>query len=67
MSCPESQESCCSPACRSKLAYFIAILVVFLVVGGLAKMLQHYTETGSQAAREAVSYTHLTLPTNREV
>ena len=53
MSCSESQDSCCSPACRSKLAYFVAIVVVFLVVGGLAKMLQHYTETGSQAAREA--------------
>lgn len=52
MNCPESQESCCSPACRSKLAYFVAIVVVFLVVGGLAKMLQSYTETGAKAARE---------------
>jgi hypothetical protein len=30
MSCPESQEPCCSPACRSKLAYFIAIVYVII-------------------------------------
>jgi len=53
MSCPDSSDSCCTPACRARLSYFVAIVAVFLIVGGLAKMLQHYTETGAQAAREA--------------
>ncbi len=53
MSCEESQDSCCSPACRTKAAYFLGALVVILLGVGLNAMLKHYTETGVQAAREA--------------
>lgn len=53
MSCEESQDSCCSPACRTKAAYFLGALVVILLGVGLNAMLKSYTETGAQAAREA--------------
>ncbi|MFA6544429.1 MAG: hypothetical protein WCS99_08385 [Limisphaerales bacterium] len=53
MSCHDSQDSCCSASCRSKLAYFIGALVVILLGVGLNAMLKSYTETGAQAAREA--------------
>lgn len=53
MSCPESQDACCSPACRTKAAYFLGALVVVLLGVGINAMLKHYTETGAQAAREA--------------
>lgn len=55
MSCQESQDSCCSPACRTKAAYFFGALVVVLLGVGLNAMLKSYTETGAQAAREARS------------
>ena len=55
MSCPESQDSCCTPACRTKAAYFLGALVVILLGVGINAMLKSYTETGSQAAREARS------------
>lgn len=55
MSCPESQDSCCTPACRTKAAYFFGALVVILLGVGINAMLKSYTETGSQAAREARS------------
>ena len=55
MSCPESQDSCCTPACRTKAAYFVGALVVVLLGCGLNAMLKHYTETGAKAAREARS------------
>lgn len=53
MSCPESQDACCSPACRTKAAYFVGALVVILLGVGINAMLKSYTETGAQAAREA--------------
>ncbi len=53
MSCQESQDPCCSPACRTKAAYFFGALVVILLGVGLNTMLTRYTETGAQAAREA--------------
>ena len=53
MSCPESQDSCCSPACRTNAAYFFGALVVILLGVGINAMLKNYTETGAQAAREA--------------
>ncbi|MBI5799540.1 MAG: hypothetical protein HZA92_02275 [Verrucomicrobia bacterium] len=53
MSCPESQDSCCTPACRTKAAYFLGALVVILLGVGLNAMLKSYTETGAQAARDA--------------
>ncbi len=53
MSCEESQDSCCSPACRSKAAYFVGALVVVLLGVGLNAMLRHYTATGAKEAREA--------------
>ncbi len=53
MSCPESQEPCCSPACRTKAAYFVGALVVILLGVGLNAMLKHYTATGAKAARAA--------------
>ena len=52
MSCPESQDSCCTPACRTKAAYFAGALVVVLLGCGLDAMLKSYTETGAMAARE---------------
>lgn len=55
MSCPESQDSCCTPACRTKAAYFVGALVVILLGVGINAMLKSYTETGSQAARETRS------------
>lgn len=53
MSCQESPDACCSPACRTKAAYFVGALVVILLGVGLNSMLKHYTETGAGAAREA--------------
>ena len=53
MSCPESKDSCCTPACRTKAAYFVGALVVLLLGFGLDAMLKSYTETGAKAAREA--------------
>ncbi len=53
MSCPESQDACCTPACRTKAAYFLGALVVLLLGVGINAMLKHYTATGAQAAREA--------------
>lgn len=53
MSCPEPQDSCCTPACRTNAAYFIGALVVVLLGVGLNAMLKSYTETGAKAAREA--------------
>ena len=53
MSCPESQDACCTPACRTKAAYFLGALVVLLLGVGINAMLKHYTATGTQAAREA--------------
>ncbi len=53
MSCQESKESCCSPACRTKAAYFVGALVVILLGVGLNAMLKHYTATGAKAARTA--------------
>ncbi|PAW87843.1 MAG: hypothetical protein B9S33_05625 [Pedosphaera sp. Tous-C6FEB] len=55
MSCHESQDACCSPACRTKAAYFFGALVVILLGVGINAMLKSYTETGAQAAREARS------------
>jgi hypothetical protein len=49
----ESQDSCCSPACRTKAAYFLGALVVILLGVGINAMLKSYTETGAQGAREA--------------
>ena len=53
MSCPESQDACCSPACRTKAAYFFGALVVLLLGFGINSLLKHYTATGAKAAREA--------------
>jgi len=53
MSCPESSDACCSPACRTKAAYFVGALVVILLGVGINAMLKNYTETGALAAREA--------------
>ncbi|NBV24362.1 MAG: hypothetical protein EBS05_20890 [Proteobacteria bacterium] len=53
MSCSESKDSCCTPACRTKAAYFVGALVVVLLGVGLNAMLKHYTATGAKAAREA--------------
>lgn len=53
MSCPESQDACCSPACRTKAAYFVGALVVILLGCGLNAMLKHYTATGAKEARAA--------------
>lgn len=53
MSCHESQDACCSPACRTKAAYFFGALVVILLGVGINAMLKSYTETGASAAREA--------------
>lgn len=53
MSCPESQDSCCTPACRTKAAYFVGALVVVLLGCGLNAMLKHYTATGANEARAA--------------
>ncbi len=55
MSCPESQDACCSPACRTKAAYFFGALVVLLLGVGINSMLKHYTATGATTAREARS------------
>ena len=55
MSCPESQDSYCTPACRTKAAYFLGALVVILLGVGINAMLKSYTETGAQAAREVRS------------
>ncbi len=55
MSCPEFQDACCSPACRSKAAYFFGALVAILLGVGINSMLKHYTATGAQTAREARS------------
>ena len=55
MSCPETQDSCCTPACRTKAAYFFGALVVLLLGVGINAMLRHYTATGVQPAREARS------------
>lgn len=55
MSCHESKDACCSPACRTKAAYFFGALVVILLGFGINAMLKSYTETGSSAAREARS------------
>ena len=52
MSCPESQDSCCTPACRTKAAYFLGALVVILLGVGINAMLKSYTETGALAARD---------------
>ncbi len=53
MSCPESQDSCCTPACRTKTAYFLGALVVILLGVGITALLKSYTETGASAARDA--------------
>lgn len=53
MSCPESQDSCCTPACRSKAAYFLGALVVILLGVGINAMLKSYTATGAKEARSA--------------
>ncbi|MEN9575702.1 MAG: hypothetical protein RL514_3557 [Verrucomicrobiota bacterium] len=55
MSCHESKDACCSPACRTKAAYFFGALVVILLGVGINAMLKSYTETGAQASREARS------------
>ena len=51
MSCHESNDACCSPACRTKAAYFIGALVVILLGVGLNAMLKKYTATGANEAR----------------
>ena len=53
MSCQESQDACCSPACRTKAAYFLGALVVVLLGCGINAMLKSYTETGAKEARTA--------------
>ena len=53
MSCHESQDACCSPACRTKAVYFVGALVVILLGVGLNTMLERYTATGAREAREA--------------
>lgn len=55
MSCHESQDACCSPACRTKAAYFFGALVIVLLGVGINSMLKQYTETGADAARQARS------------
>ena len=53
MSCHESSDACCSPACRAKAAYLIGAIVVFLLGWAINRELKHATETGARAAREA--------------
>lgn len=53
MSCPESQDACCSPASRTIAAYFVGALVVILLGVGLNAMLKKYTATGANEARAA--------------
>jgi hypothetical protein len=53
MSCHESKDACCSPACRTKAAYFVGALVVILLGVGLNAMLKKYTATGANEARAA--------------
>lgn len=55
MSCHESKDACCSPACRTKAAYFFGALVVILLGVGINAMLKSYTATGANEAREARS------------
>jgi len=53
MSCHESSDACCSPACRAKAAYLIGAIVVFLLGWAINREWKHATETGARAAREA--------------
>ena len=53
MSCHESQDACCSPACRTKAAYFFGALVIILLGVGINAMLKSYTATGAKEARTA--------------
>ena len=48
-------------------AIIMMIVAILVIWGGLALAITNLVRNGDSAAEDAVSYTHLTLPTNREV